>query len=211
MPISTRITTHGKDITAFVNEALSPKAQSRAIADFARQELRKVQNINERALGREPTYDTFVDGRSEAPLESVKPSGTIVFEFHLVLDALAWIAEQLFVHSPWRTGAFAASHALFADGVEVDPKTPLPAEEYVFLAADIPGKVRALERGHSKQAPNGVYEVVATLAQRRFGNQASVYFTYRTPYGVSFRHLSGKARRQAEKDARVPAIVIVPR
>lgn len=211
MPVSTRIQTVGKDISVLVYEALSPKAQSKAVADFSREKLKEAQQQNRRALGRVPEHDTFVDGRPEAPLESVKPGGVIVFEFELVTDLLAWIADQLEKHSPRRSGAFAASHSLFADGVEVDPRKPPPAEEYVFISTDGPGKARALEQGHSRQAPNGVYEVVATLAQRRFGNQASVHFTYRAAAGFSARGLQGRARAQAQKDARTPAIVVVAR
>jgi hypothetical protein len=207
-----------KDITAFVDAALSPKAQSKAIADFAREELKRIERQHRRVLGRAPKHETIVDGRQGASEDSVRPNGTIVYEFGIIADALVWIAEQLERHSPRRTGVFAASHTLFADGVRADPKKPPAAEEYVFLSLDRPEKVRALEgdpqtgrKPHSSKAPNGVYEVVADLARRRFGNQASVHFTYHAPFGSSFRGLTGKARRQAEKDVRVPAIVVVPR
>lgn len=197
------------DLTAFVDAALSPKEQSRAIADIARETLKDAEQKNRRALGRTPEHSTIVDGRKEAALESVKPDGVIVFEFQIVTDALAWIAEQLEKHSPRRTGAFAASHVLFADGKEADPKTAPMAEEYVFMSL-LP-YARPLEHGHSRQAPNGVYEVVSALADRRFHNQARVRFTYRTPQGFSVGSLTGKARRQAQKDARQPAIVVVMR
>jgi hypothetical protein len=207
------------DITAFVNAALSPQAQSKAVADFARKKLHEAQQINKRALGRVPAHKTWVDRRPEAPLESVRPDGLIVFEFQLQTELLGWIAEQLEKHSPrGRTGAFVRSHRLYADGVETDPKKPVLAEEYVFLSSDKPGKVRALEGDprtgntpHSRQAPNGVYEAVATLAHKRFNNQASIFFTYRAPFQFSARGLVGKERRDAEKDARVPAIVVVAR
>jgi hypothetical protein len=209
MPITSTVT--GKDISVFLNEALSPQAQSRAFAAFAREKLREGEEQNRQKLGQTPSHTTTVDGVKEAPLETVRPNGIIVFEFDLVFDLLGWIAGQLAIHSPIRTGEFLRSHALFADGTEVaDPAKPPPAQEYVFLSLDKPGKVRSLERGHSRQAPNGVYEVVAELAQRRFGNQASVRFAYHAPYRPDLRGMTGKARRQAEKDVRVPAIVVVP-
>lgn len=211
MAISTRIVNVQKSITAVLNDALSPKMQSKAFANFARQELRKGEEQNKRVLGVIPSHKTFVDGKREAPLESVRPNGTIVFEFELVLDVLGWIAGQLAIHSPILTGQFLKSHVLFADGVEVDnPAKPPPAREYVFLSIDKPGKVRSLESGHSKQAPAGVYEVVADLAQRRFSNHAKVRFSYHAPYKSDLRGLTGAARRQAEKDERVPAIIVVP-
>lgn len=210
MALSVRITNTQKSVTAFLNDALSPARQSKAFADFARQELRKGQEQNKRVLGVIPSHKTFVDGKREAPLESVRPNGTIVFEFELVLDVLGWIAGQIATHSPVRTGQFLGSHALFADGVEVNPAKPPPAREYVFLSLDKPGKVRSLESGHSRQAPAGVYEVVAKMARDRFSNHAKVRFSYHAPYKPELRGVTGKARRQAEKDVRVPAIIVVP-
>lgn len=216
MPVSVRIANVGKSVTAFINDALSPKMQSKVFAEFARQELKKGQEQNKRVLGTVPSHKTFVDGRREAPLESVKPNGTIVFEFDLVLDVLGWIAGQLAIHSPIRTGKFLGSHTLFADEREVaNPAKPPLAREYVFLSVDKPGKVRALEgrpgkAPHSKQAPAGVYEVVAKLARDRFGNHAKVYFSYHAPYKPDLSRVRGAARRAAEKEARVPAIIVVP-
>jgi hypothetical protein len=192
MPISTRITSIGKDITAFLDEALSPKAQSEALAGFAREELSKAQQRNKQALGRVPDHTTAVDGKSEAPLETVKPNGVIVFEFELVLEALLWIAAQLRQHSPERSGRYARSHILLADGFEVDVGEPPPAHSYEFVST-VP-YARKIERGLSELAPDGVYEVVAALAQRRFGNQARVDFTYASVGGE-----------------RQPAIVVTPR
>lgn len=197
------------DISSLVYSSLSPESQREAIADLARQALKDAEQVNRRVLGHAPEHKTFVDGRKEAPLESVKPDGLIVFEFNLITDLLAWIAEQLETHSPIRTGAFAKSHKLFADGVEADPANPPPAEEYVFMSL-LP-YAESLEHGHSKQDPNGIYEVVATLAQRRFGNQAVVRFMYRTPFGMTLSGLAGSARRQPHKDAHQPAITVVLR
>lgn len=223
MPISATVT--GKDITVFLNEALSPKAQSKALAEFAQQELKKAEEQDRRALGRVPSHTTTVDGRRDAPLESVKPNGLIVFEFELVGDLLRWIADQLETHSPRRTGAYAASHILLADGNVADPQNPPLAQEYVFLSP-LP-YARPLERGHSRQAPDGIYQAVALLAQRRFSNQVSVEFTYRPAPGGSAARVAafGKrtaylrpglrrrrnANRRFEKDIRQPAIVVVPR
>jgi hypothetical protein len=190
------------DLRAFVDAALSPKEQSRVISDVAREALRDAEQKNARALGRTPEHTTTVDGRKEAALESVKPDGMIVFEFQIITDALVWIAEQLKTHSPRRTGAFAASHILLADGKEVDPKIAPSAQEYVFMSM-LP-YAGPLERGHSKQAPNGIYEVVAALADRRFHNQARVQFTYRMMPGLMVRG------RKAQKAVRQPAIIVVP-
>ena len=86
------------------------------------------------------------------------------------------------MHSPVLTGRFAKSHELFADGVDTEnPNIAPPAEEYVFLNTQ--PYARKIERGRSPQAPDGVYQAVATLAQRRFGNIARITFSYREVRG----------------------------
>lgn len=194
MPISTSITSVGKDITVLLDDTLSPKAQSRAVAEFAQEKLAEAEDQNRRALGRTPDHKTIVDGRLDASLESVKPDGVIVFEFDLLTDLFVWIKEQLVTHSPHRSGTYATSHRFFADGIEADPaRPPLASDEWVFAPSDLP-YARKIERGLSRRAPDGVYQVVAVLAARRFGNQARIQFSYRT---------IGTERQ--------PAIVIVPR
>jgi hypothetical protein len=194
MAVTARIQRTGKDISVLVNEALSPKAQSKAIAGFAREKLAEAEQQNRRAIGRVPEHQTIVDGRREAPLDAVKPDGVIVFEFELVTELLGWIAGQLRTHSPSLTGRYAASHKLFADGAEVDANNPPAAEVYEFLPVGIP-YARKIERGLSPQAPDGVYQVVAELAAKRFGNQANIQFTYTSVAGSD----------------RQPAIVVTPR
>ncbi len=203
-----RISTFARDVQLLVDKALSPQARQKLAAESARKILAGAQEQNRQALGTSPPHKTFVDTRAEAPLESVNPDhGRIVFEFELHNEMLRWIGEQLVLHSPVLTGQYAHSHVLLADGVEVDADGKIPpATEYVF-ASTVP-YARKIERGLSDQAEDGVYEVVADLARRRFGNLASIRFTYRSlliPAG------SSRADRQAERDSRAPAIVITLR
>jgi hypothetical protein len=152
------------------------------LAAFAAETIEEAKTQNKQVLGVVPPYDVFVDGREGAPLASVKPDGVIRAEFQLVNEALAWISTQLQLHSPVLTGRYAKSHELFADGVDTEnPNIAPPAEEYVFM--NIQPYARKIERGMSPQAPDGVYQAVATLAQRRFGNVARITFSYRTVTG----------------------------
>lgn len=179
MPISTRVNSKDRNFTVLLNNLLSPKAQSKAFANFAREKLEEGQEQNRKAIGSVPDHETFVDGKRDAPLDSVKPDGVIVFEFDLIRDLFIWIDGQLRLHSPVLTGRYRDSNKFFADGVEADPANPPAAsDEWVFLST-VP-YARKIERGQSKKAPDGVYEVVATLAKRRFGNQARIDFSYRT-------------------------------
>jgi len=182
---------------------VGPKARSAMLAEFAAEGIEDAKQQNKKALGRVPPYSVFVDNREGAPLTSVKPDGVIRAEFELVFEALAWIMQQLQMHSPVLTGRYASTHELFADGVDVEnPNAAPPAEEYVFL--NIQPYARKIERGLSPQAPDGVYQAVATLAQRRFGNVANIKFSYRT--AIEGAIIGGKPGDRSE--LRNPAIVV---
>lgn len=221
MSVKTKIEPISRDIDLVFADVTSPKAQSLRIAEVARDELRRAQAINRGTLGYLPKHATFVDRRAEAPLESVRPDGEIVFEFELLETALGVIAEMLIQASPYRKGGYTASHALFADDYEVVPgEIPPNAREYAFTSS-VPYS-RKIERGLSDQAPEGVYQVVAALASRRFGNIARVRFGYRSvPFGTvggwsktsSAKSLARRVRggdpaKHPEWLTRQPAIII---
>ena len=223
MAISTRLQPLGRDITLLFDEDLSPAARSRQLAEFAKQELADGQARNRAALGYVPKHETFVDQKRGAAVETVRPDGVIVYEFELLEVMLGEIAEMLIRHSPVRTGRYQSSHVLFADGVEVVPgQIPPNASEYAF--ASMQPYARKIERGLSSQAPDGVYETVAVLSQRRFGNIARVRYGFRSvPEGaIGGWARSGTARALAKRIrggnpaghhewlTRQPAVVITP-
>lgn len=216
-------------VEAFDLEVILPDLKaggdrSKALADFARAEFAKAQEINRQATGSPPEHQTFVDGVRDAPLERVRPDGTIVFAWELASDVIAYCFAQVVKHSPVVSGAYSRSHKIFADGVEVEsPALATKAEEVVITSVSLYArKIEGAGRRppQSAQAPNGVYEVVATMARRRFGNVARVRFTYRSPMGGA-TELEGWAnlsagrkqgekaqQRQYAKNIRQPAIVI---
>jgi len=214
MALSVRIQPISRELELFVKEDLGPKARSAMLAAFAAEAIAEAAQQNAKVLGRVPPYDVYVDGREGAPLTSVKPEGTIRAEFQLVNEALAWIATQLQLHSPVLTGRYAKSHELFADGVDTEnPNAAPPAEEYVFLNTQPYARKIEGYRGlggvvhrapSSPQAPDGVYQAVATLAQRRFGNVAKITFSYRTAIGGEI--IGGKAGDRSSM--RNPAIIV---
>lgn len=202
MAIRTRLQPIDKDISLFLRE-MSPQKQSQMLAQFAAEQITEAKETNRKILGRTPPYHTFVDGRKDVPLDTVKPSGIIVAEFELVTEALEWIADQLWKHSPVLTGRYREAHTLLADGVEVNLAGVIPpAEEYVFINP-LPYS-RKIERGSSSQAPDGVYQAVAVLASRRFGNVARITFSYRTVLGGKL--IGGKAGDRSSE--RNPAIIV---
>jgi hypothetical protein len=188
MGLAVRVQPLQRDLQLLLDDLVSPQKRSQALAQFARVEIQRAKVINTQALGREPPATIHVDGAKNAPLDSVRPGGIIVCDFQLVNEVLAWIDIQLILHSPFKTGRYTKSHALFADGAALSLESiaavsgnfPI-ADEYVFINT-VP-YARKIERGSSTQAPEGVYQVVATLAQRRFGNLARITFSYRTAMG----------------------------
>lgn len=215
MPISAKIDPIERDLAVLFPDDLSPEGRSHALAAFAREALSDAETQNRQALGRVPDHETFVDGRRGVQPEMVRPDGTIVFEFELLEEVFEWIEAMLILHSPVRSGRFARSHLFFADNVEVDLARAPQATEYAFL--NTTPYSRKIERGLSSQAPDGVFEAVAVLAGRRFGNLARIRFGYRSlPAGAigawaSKTTMDTRSRKGAKRQdwlTRQPAIVI---
>jgi hypothetical protein len=183
MSVIARVEPLERDIALLFPGDFSPEARSQALAEFAREALADAQQSNARALGRTPPHETFVDGTPGGNEDAVRPDGTIAYEFELFDEALAWIGEQLVIHSPVKTGRYQRSHVVLADGEQVLVGEMLPpAREYVFV--NVQPYARRIEHGYSKQAPEGVYQGVAVMASRRFGNLARISFTYRSVVGL---------------------------
>lgn len=216
MVVRVRLDPIATTLRVMVDSMASEKAQKAAIASFARNEIAKGDAINRRALGYVPPKEITVDGRRDAPLETVKVNGGfIVVEWELFTSALLWIGTELQKRSPVRSGDYVRSHLLFADGVEI-PLTanPKAAEEYVFLNP-IP-YARKIEIGKTKsgrnfviQVPNRIYEKVARDARSRFGNSADIKFTYRAPVGAyKLRRVPRGRKTGAGKAVTAPAIIV---
>lgn len=232
-----RLHAFSRELKLMVQRTLEPQARQKLVAEAARRALTQAQEQNARALGRVPEHKTFVDGRPEAELESVNPDrGTILFTFSLATDIFTWIDEQLIIHSPVgdtpKSPEYNKSHVFFVDGDQADVESGGAGETFVFLNT-VP-YARKIERGLSDQTPDGVYEVVAVMAARRFGNIASIRFGYRSFQAGTITYNPGKfdLRRKlseqqgltsveakaaasriiaAERAARQPAIIITLR
>lgn len=182
MAIRTTVEPISDFIELAVSDMLSPRAQSRAVADFARERLGEAQQINQRVLGRVPPHQTFVDGRTGAALESVKPNGgVIVFEFELVSDLIKTVLAALRDASPVVSGDYRNGHTAFINGAQVTeiPATLSPTDE-ILIANPVP-YARRIEIGVTKsgrpfvvQMAPRIYQRVAAAMQARFGNIAKI-------------------------------------
>jgi hypothetical protein len=177
-----------EDLRVMVSESLSPEAISAVIADAARDAIAEAERNNTAALGGTVSYRTFVDGIESSNLDRARPNGKIRAIFDLRTDMLAWIEQQLIIHSPVRTGRYQRSHRVFVDGIETAiADTAAGVGQVVFapLSAYAP-EIEAHDGhpGESRQAPDGVYQAVAALARQRYGALADISFTFLAVPGV---------------------------
>ncbi len=162
--------------TALVTR-LREQTVPRLTADAARRQLAGVQ-------GRQGApAKTIVDGREGGSIDSVRPFGNIRFLFLDLGPVLDWIWEQLVTRSPIGPERgqphYFQVHWLIVDGVWVDvPSAGMQiSAKAVCQFVNARPYARAIERGLSVQAPDGVYELVAAEAQRRFPS-ARIEFSY---------------------------------
>lgn len=204
---------------AIVARIADPAAGAQIVADIARKAIVDAEQANAAALGRIPPHETFVNGARSERLEDVAPGGSIVAVFDLGGDVVRWIYDEVLKHAPVLTGAFRNSIRIYADGGEVgSPEETAGASEIVLTS--LAPYARKIERGKSKQAPDGVFEAVAALARARFGNVAQISFSYANPlaggsdldlWARKHAALKSRPRKAYAKDTRQPAIKITMR
>jgi len=233
--MSIRMRMENLTLTAMINLAGidDPYEKAERLADFARRQIETADNHNAQVVGHRIPYDVYVDGREGAPLNSVRHNGRIEAEWTFYEEMLRWIDWQLIEHSPVGSppddphpGLYMRSHELTADGRLVDREAPMPmADEYVFVNTQPYARKIEGTGGRpplSAQAPSGVYETVAILAQRRFGNMARIRFGFRSPLFGDIQawaqntRMQPKGRRRTGHSrmdwlTRQPAIIITPR
>ncbi|MBN8960576.1 MAG: hypothetical protein J0H71_05545 [Rhizobiales bacterium] len=203
---------------------VSESGQRAAAAQYAAAAIAETDAINRRVLGRVPPATVSVDGRLGAPLASVRLNGGVILaDWAVVGDVLVWIGRTLQDRSPIVSGRYRDAHTLFADAVEVEiGKDIPPASQYVFLNP-VP-YAHKIEIGKTKsgrdfvvQVPNRIYERAADDANARFGNVASIRFSYRAPLDgalLKYMPVRGPVSRAAsalERELRVPSIIVTLR
>jgi hypothetical protein len=223
MAVRVKVTPFNLNFKYVAPKIFTKEAQTQLFAEFAQERIDDAKAQNARVLGSVPPYTVSVDGRLGAPLLSAKPNGIGVYvEFELVFEAVVFVGEMLERFSPVKSGRYQKSHVLIADGVVVEDGAPPPVAR-VYKYFNIQPYARRIERGWSSQAPDGVYQTVATLPEvkQKFGNVAKITFGYETPLfgaidawasspaGVAWGKKKRKgAKGQAEWLRRQPAVII---
>ncbi|XYD07430.1 hypothetical protein R1A27_20180 [Methylobacterium sp. NMS12] len=182
-----------ESIRAAVALALSPERRRLVVTAAAREAQARAEAAYRQEFGRLPSTEIVVDGRAGAFLDGLDPDqGEVAFRFSRAAEALTWIYDQIVQHSPVLSGEYRGAHVLLADDQKVDPANPPPAQRYVFM--NLTAYARKIEEGESSQAPGGVYQAVAVMADRRFGNSVHVGFGYESPL---LDYVAGEAGRGA--------------
>lgn len=211
-------------LTVAPGSALSPAEQAKAFAAFVRQDIARVDADNASAAGAPIPHFTYVDGRASDDLDSVRPDGVILAIWDMQVEIVGEVLAMIQKAAPVRSGRFRDSQVIYADGIAIDtPQQALGADE-VVIASTLPyaRKIEGLggRKPLSPQAPKGVYQGVATLANARYGNIARIKFGTRQITGgdtaltrwaaVHSARLSHPRRRarQRARDERQPCVVM---
>ena len=200
-----------KQVDLVIDEFLSPEARRETFVMAARDLLRESLDLNRAGLGFEPEFEQVVDGSAGRALESVRiPNGVVVFRFAIQAAAVDFISESLQRLSPFASGDYQDSHVLLVNGSQVSPPVEIDVDDVISFTNLLP-YARKIEQGLSSQAPDGVYEVVAAMARRRFRSFLDVKFSYVNYLGAGPggpRSRQGGPRTQAGDD-RFPTITVI--
>lgn len=205
-----------RDLDVAIASWLGPQARADVLVENAREILSETDARNRDALGQDVPQRTIVDGLPTEALERVRADGVIVRTYDVLPILMMEIGRLLWTHSPVKSGDYQRSHRLLADGEEIAQVTEgwslpeLPSGVKEFFFAPIVPYARPIERGWSKQAPDGVYQVVAVMAKAVFGKFAKISFGYREITGLAESKTERKARPGKPRDLRQPVIIIQP-
>lgn len=205
-----------RELDVAIASWLGPEARADVLVEHAREILDETDARNREALGQDVPHRTIVDGLPSEALERVRADGVIVRTYDVLPILLMEVGRLLWIHSPVKSGEYQRSHRLLADGEEIAevtegwslPALPSGVRELVF-APTVP-YARPIERGWSKKAPDGVYQVVAVMSKSVFGRFAKISFGYREILGIAESRTERKARPGKPRDMRQPVIIIQP-
>jgi hypothetical protein len=190
-----------------LRERLTGEPRRQRFIMLAREAIGEAEAINHRATGQRIGYETIVDGRRNAAIESVKPGGVVVALFAVHAAAIDFTWETLAGLSPVDQNpktvdniVYRENHLLLVNGEEREPPVNVEPDDIVTFVNLLP-YARRIEHGYSKkQAPDGVYEVATAIVKARYGNIVDVKFGYGSFLGAT-----------ASRDTRYPFIQLSPK
>lgn len=217
-----------RSVDVFLSRALSPEAQSAALARVARAGVADLV-----ASGRAPPrYRTFVDGREGRDESTVRPDGVIAYVFDRMPEIAAFALAFLRERSPvgggedghYRDSFWFGLDGRFVPAERFNPKTMGPVSEVII------GNTRPFNRKVDVQTvgrrtlrfsvPAGLYDDAAAAVRGRFGNSVTAKRVYNMRFPGQYRlqqtqfrtgTRSHNVRRWAGTLVESPAIVITAR
>lgn len=198
---------------------IGPEAMAAELARFARANLAEYLGT----LSYRPGYDTYVNGRTGVPEESVVAPGPIIYNFNYWPQILEFAMAYLRARSPKGDGsghkgrptAYRDSFFVLAGGVEKHPRQwslISPDIDEVIITNDAPyhRKVDVQLMGMKPirmSVPPGIMDDAAGAIYRRFGDLVNVKRVYSTPHSGQWIYRRGP---REGKPVNSPGIVITP-
>lgn len=228
-----RIQANDREVALFLQDLAGPERRA-FIKETADEVFGEARAQNRAVLGYAPPETLRTDGTVGKAPEDMAVGGHSTLSFDLAGDVIAFTMELARRLSP-RSGSnrksrdetFAESHVAIVDGAVL----PAPYRTGAFQRAviyNLQPYNRKIERGLSRQRPNGVYEaLVLPEVKKRYGALYFVAFAYEAGLVAPFGKKSGivsdierrrgkgarnrRRRRQFHARDRVPALIIEPR
>lgn len=162
-----------------------------------------------------PDYTQIVDRVRDAPLNAVRPDGTIIFEWVYLREVAEVAFDTLLARGPQLSGAWKKSLSIFVDDVKASLEAITPATQRIEIAPVII-YARRLELGKDRKggpfvvnAPPHLVEETAVLLRRQYARVARVQHTF-VQLQADTAGMNAKARAAAKAAVRYPAIMIRP-
>lgn len=218
----------------FVDRTLSPEAQSRRLAQRARQE-RDALIAGGRAS---PSYRVWVDGREGVPEEAVQPAngGRIVYRFNSLGAVTAFALAFLIERSPprstapiaprtgktahYRDGFYVAVNGKFIPAATFNPASVPPGADIVI------GNTQPHSRKVDVQlvgieplrfsVPAGLFDDAAAAVNARYGDVVKAKRVYSMTFPGQYRlrqeqFRGHRSRNRERKPVESPALIITSR
>lgn len=157
-----------------------------------------------------------VDGVANQVEERVKSNGWIRYEYPRLELVVRSAILALIDKSPFLSGQYIRGHRFFVDGIETPWESDWmsrwrPGQE-LAIANFVPYS-RKIELGKMKMRVPGtdhVYEQAQQIVQRKYGNMATIRYTWRGIIPGANRGMVG-GREGNQSDIRYPALIITER
>lgn len=154
---------------------ISPAAVNKALAEFARSELRKAQAAGTASQ----SYRLYVNDRPASSEFEVEAPGPILYLFSMWAEIIDFAIAELKRRSPVRSGRFRESFIVVVNGDIVSSGKEIDATSEVIVTNFQP-YIRKAEAGLLGTKRFAIFDGTKRALARRFGNEG------RTAYGYLF-------------------------